>query len=166
VRHGLLARAIDVLLAIGGVALLALVVMIGSGQLSWVITTGNSMSPRVAAGDLIVVRPADRYRVGDVVAYDSPDLGRKVLHRIVAVEGGRFVTQGDHNDWVDSYQPTPAEVVGREQLHLPGVGRHLRSLLDPGVVAVIVGLATALALGMLGRVPVPEEGEAWVEHAV
>ena len=161
----LLERGIDLLLAIGGMSLLALVVMIGSGQLSWVITTGDSMSPRVAAGDLMVVRPADRYRVGDVIAYDSPDLGRKVLHRIVAGEGGRFITQGDHNDWVDSYRPSPSDVAGREQLHLPGVGRHLRSLLDPGVVAAIVGLATALALGLLGRVPVPEEGDAWAEPA-
>ena len=154
------------LLGIGGVALLALVVMIGSGQLRWVITTGNSMSPRVAVGDLIVVRPADRYQVGDVIAYDSPDLDRKVLHRIVGVEDGRFVTQGDHNDWVDSHRPAASEVVGREVLHLPGIGSHLRSLLDPGVVAVIVGLATTLVLGVLGRVPAPEEGDAWVEPAL
>lgn len=161
----LLARGVDVLLAVGGVALLALVVMIGSGQLRWVITTGDSMSPRVVAGDLVVVRPADRYRVGDVIAYDSPDLGRTVLHRIVAVDGGTFTTQGDHNGWVDSHRPAPGEVAGREVLHVPGLGNHLRSLLDPGVVALVVGLATAVALGLLGRVS-PTEVEAWADPAV
>ena len=39
------------------------------------------------------------YRVGDVVLYDSRELGTKVLHRIVRIEGGRFVLKGDNNSF-------------------------------------------------------------------
>lgn len=142
-----LRRVVDSLLVVSGIGLLSLVVLVGAGALSWVVTTGDSMQPRFTAGDVVVTRPTGEYRIGDVVAYDSPDLGRVVLHRIVDVEDGRFVTQGDDNDWVDSYRPAPAEVTGRELVHLPGLGRLARPLFDPVVAAVVVGAAAVAALG-------------------
>lgn len=142
-----LRRVVDSLLAVGGIGLLSLVVLVGSGTLGWVVTTGDSMAPRLAGGDVVVLRSAGDYEVGDVVAYDSPDLGRVVLHRIVDIEGARYVTRGDDNGWVDSYRPSSAEITGRELLHLPGVGHLARPLFDPMVAAVVVGAAAVVALG-------------------
>lgn len=146
-----LRRVIDSLLAVSGIVLLSLVVLVGSGALSWVVTTGDSMQPRFTVGDVVITRPAGEYEVGDIVAYESPDLGRVVLHRIVDIESGRFVTKGDNNDWVDSYRPSPADITGRERLHLPGFGRLARPLFDPVVAAIVVGAASVVALGGLGR---------------
>ncbi len=162
----LLRRGLDGLLALGGIALLVLVVAVSAGQLRWVVTTGNSMEPHFTAGDLVLLRPTSDYDVGDVVGYDSPHLGRMVLHRIIDVEDGRFLTKGDNNDWVDSHRPTAAEIAGRQGLHVPGAGRVVRSLFDPLVVAFLVGVATALALGGVARIGAPREAEAWAEPAV
>ena len=41
------------------------------GGTTYVATHGNSMEPGFHTGDLAILRPADRYAVGDVVAYRS-----------------------------------------------------------------------------------------------
>src|SRR5262245_42576463 len=68
------------------------------GPVSYALVVGSSMEPKLERGDLVVTRPAADYRVGDVVLFHDRDLGRDVLHRIVAVGDGRFVTKGDNND--------------------------------------------------------------------
>ena len=89
------------------------------GETSYVTTSGISMAPRFHSGDLGVVRPAADYRVGDVIAYRSDKLHVVVLHRIIAIKGGRFVTKGDNNDFVDPDHPTRADVVGKLAFRVP-----------------------------------------------
>src|SRR5438309_7768906 len=70
------------------------------GSTRYVETGGVSMEPRFHTGDLAVVRPADRYTVGEVVAYRSTLLHVTVLHRILARHGDRYVFKGDHNNFL------------------------------------------------------------------
>jgi signal peptidase I len=105
------------------------------GPLAVVSTNGISMQPRVSAGDLVVVGPAASYGVGDSAAYRSPMLKTVVLHRIVAVEGDRFVFQGDNNDWLDPEKPTLDDLVGKELLHIPQGGIWLKRLTSPPALA-------------------------------
>jgi signal peptidase I len=83
------------------------------GSTSFVSVDGTSMVPRLRRDDLVALRPAHTYRVGDVVAYRSTLMGRVVLHRIVGVHGGRFTFKGDNNSFLDPDQPTRSELVGR-----------------------------------------------------
>ena len=76
------------------------------GETSYVTTSGISMAPRFHSGDLAVVRPAENYKVGDIVAYRSTMLRTVVLHRIIAVKGDRYVFKGDNNDFVDPTRPS------------------------------------------------------------
>ena len=66
----------------------------------------------VYRGDLAVVRKQSSYRAGDVVLYDSREFGTKVLHRIVRVDGGRFVLKGDNNSFLDEEWPTEEQILG------------------------------------------------------
>jgi signal peptidase I len=68
------------------------------GPLAYVTITGSSMEPRLQAGDLALVCPAEAYGTGDAVAYESAELHRVVLHRILRVAGTRYVVKGDAND--------------------------------------------------------------------
>lgn len=96
------------------------------GSDSYVQSYGTSMEPRFHAGDLVVVRAASSYRVGDIVAYHNGSLGNHVvLHRIIRIAGGRYFFKGDNNNFVDSYQPNRSQLVGRMWLHVPAVGRYL-----------------------------------------
>ena len=117
------------------------------GGTSYAIIVGSSMEPKLHRGDLAVVRERDAYRVGDVVLYDSRDLGTKVLHRIIRVEGDRFVLQGDNNDFLDPEKPTEAQIVGALWVTAPAVGRVTEWLREPLHGALLVAFVTLLALG-------------------
>ena len=117
------------------------------GPVSYVVTDGISMRPRLTEGDLVIVREAEEYRVGDVVAYDSHLLQRVVLHRIVDTEGDHYLFQGDNNDFIDQDRPTQDDFLGKEWVVLPGVGKALGWVGDPLNAAIVAGLATLLILG-------------------
>ncbi len=93
------------------------------------------------------MRKQSVYRAGDVVLYDSRDLRSKVLHRIVRVEGGRFVLKGDNNSFVDPEQATEEQIVGSLWTTAPAVGRVSEWLRVPMHSALLVGLVTLIALG-------------------
>jgi signal peptidase I len=141
-------------IAAGAVAAAALVVAWiffapaqAGGGTSYAIIVGNSMEPKLHRGDLAVVRERSVYRVGDVVLYDSRELGSKVLHRIVRVENGRFVLKGDNNSFLDAERVTEEQIVGGLWVTAPAVGRATEWLREPLHSAVLVGLVTLIALG-------------------
>lgn len=144
------------LLASLGTGLLIAAVVLGwiflaprplGGPVSYVVTDGISMQPRLTEGDLVIVREAEEYGIGDVVAYDSRSLQRVVLHRIVGKEGDRFLLQGDNNDFIDEDRPTQDDFHGKEWIVLPGVGKALGWVGNPMNAAIVAGLATLLILG-------------------
>ena len=119
------------------------------GSTSYVMTAGTSMEPGFHTGDLVLVRKADAYQVGDVAAYHSARLGTAVLHRIVGAEGGRYVFKGDSNSWLDSERPGNGDLVGKLWLHVPMAGG-LFGLRSPPKIAVVAGVAMFLLLGGAG----------------
>ena len=134
-----------------------------TGAVAVVETHGNSMSPRIVAGDAVVVRAAADYRVGDVAAYASTELEQTVLHRIVAIEDGRYTFRGDHNDFDDPEQPTRRQLIGKELLHVPAGGVWLDRLTSPATLCV---LAFALvASGTTVRTRHRRRRRAMAQHA-
>lgn len=123
------------------------------GGVDYLILNGDSMAPHFRRGDLVLVRPAPVYQVGDIVVYRHPDVG-PVFHRIIARAGERFVLQGDHNTWVDSYRPTAAEISGKLWWHLPGLGRVILVLRTPPALAALSGLLVFL-VGVTLMTPSP-----------
>ena len=141
-------------IASGGVAvaLLALAWIVfaptqAGGGTSYAIIVGNSMEPRLHRGDLAVVRAHSPYSPGDVVLYDSHELGTKVLHRIVRVDGGRYVLKGDNNSFLDAERPTEDQILGTLWVRAPAVGRATEWLRQPLHSALLIGLVTLIALG-------------------
>jgi signal peptidase I len=110
------------------------------GSTSYAITTGVSMLPHFHAGDLVLLRHESSYTVGEVAGYHNGQLGVTVMHRIVAIDGDRYVFKGDNNDFTDMFEPTAAQIVGAEWIHLPGWGNTLLTLRAPVVGAVLLGL--------------------------
>jgi signal peptidase I len=117
------------------------------GSTNYVITHGISMEPTFHAGDLAIVRPADRYRVGEIVAYHSTLLHVVVLHRIIAIRGGRYVFKGDNNDFVDPTHPTRSQLIGALWVHIPRGGVVFHWLDSPAAAAVLCGLVGLFLVG-------------------
>ncbi len=109
------------------------------GTMTYVITSGTSMQPMFTAGDLGVLRSAHDYRVGDVVAYRSEELGRVVMHRVRTQDDGVYTFQGDNNDFVDPDRVRQDQLLGRLVLRVPQVGPVLQWLLRPVNLLLVVG---------------------------
>ncbi len=122
------------------------------GSAAYVIVYGNSMEPLYQRNDLIVLRSANDPQVGDIFAYRQPDLGL-VIHRIKAVDGERFIFQGDHNNFEDSYRPSQSELVGRAWIHIPQGGNVLLAIRQPWVLAVLVLLVGGFLMVELNQNP-------------
>jgi signal peptidase I len=148
-----LSRTMLALLIATGISLWVLLapVQIG-GWTSYVIVNGNSMEPLYHKGDLVVLRETQAYQVGDVVTYRNPDVG-PVIHRIIGRNGDRWIIRGDHNTWIDSYQPQDKEIIGRAWFALPGFGNAVRWLRQPLAMGTMTALATVFFFASLWVTP-------------
>ena len=107
------------------------------GSISQIMVSGTSMLPTLHQGDLVVLRKARTYAVGDVVAYPGPG-GYLVIHRILDREGDEFTFQGDNNSFVDPWTATSDQISGKQLLAIPKVGAYFGSLKTPWLMAAVV----------------------------
>jgi len=132
------------------------------GPAAYLVVRGDSMLPTYETGDLLLLRRADAYGIGDVVAYKVPagelGEGHLVVHRIAGGDGSKgWIMLGDNNPAPDPWTPRDSDVVGRPWVALPGVGRAVAWLHQPIILA---GLATALVVGAIVGRPVGDNGRS------
>jgi signal peptidase I len=132
------------------------------GSTSYVVITGNSMEPLLHSDDLVLVRDDAYYEVGDVAAYQSAELDRLVLHRIVEREEGSFVFQGDNNDFLDPERPGDEEVQGALWVTVPNAGVAIRFMQGP--IGIAIGAVVIMAL--LGVFSVKRRRKRTGRHSV
>lgn len=128
------------------------------GPVSYVIVSGNSMEPTYSDGDLAVLKERASYAVGDVVAYrvaTTNGRGALVIHRIIGVENGAFLTQGDNRDGRDQWRPTERDMIGTPMVAIPLLGRALRTVATPAGMAALSGIGAFFAVLRSPRAPVP-----------
>src|SRR5215210_3154885 len=92
------------------------------GKVAYVIVNGISMEPHYHFGDLTIMREATSYQVGDVVTYRDAEMQAYVIHRIISIDQDHYVLQGDNNSWIDAYQPTNKEIIGKLWIYVPKLG--------------------------------------------
>lgn len=113
------------------------------GLASYVIVIGSSMEPNFHIGDMIVAHQQPVYKTGDAVVYRNNEMQEFVFHRIIAEDLGRYTLQGDNNPWVDTYQPTREEIIGKLWLHIPHGGIAMQKIRSPWMLALIAAGAGA-----------------------
>jgi signal peptidase I len=115
--------------AISAISTLAVIILVflafGSVNNRWyrVITIeGDSMSPTLWIGDMIVVTPATQaIPVNTIVVMKIA--GSLVTHRLVGFDpAGRPITKGDANEVVDNFQNPDQQIIGIYRFRLPGFG--------------------------------------------
>ena len=116
------------------------------GPTSILAVSGNSMEPRINAGDLILVRSGGPYRVGQIVAYHNIPAAATFLHRIVGVRGTGFAMKGDHNGWIDPGTAQPRRVVGSLWIRIPGGGSAFEWVANP-LHGALLAAAAAFLIG-------------------
>lgn len=110
------------------------------------------MLPTYKPGDLVLAVRMGIPKLGDVVAYRDPGTSAIFIHRIVdTTPDGRLILKGDNNDFSDTYQPLPSEIMGRAVLRIPRIGNAIVTARSPLLLA-----GTAAALLGLSLVPPPK----------
>ena len=134
------------------------------GRTTYLVTQGVSMEPRFHSGTSRSSGPPPATPSATPWPTGATTLHTVVLHRIVAVEGGRFRLRGDNNSWLDPDAVPPSDVLGRLVARVPHGGDLLLQVRQPSVLAlgsVLVTLGSALL-----RLPAPPLGGAAARHDV
>ena len=86
---------------------------------------GMSMHPFLQDGDIVLIKPLGRElpEIGDVVAFQRPENGQLVIHRIIAKMDGFFEIKGDNVTISDGRIPH-SQLIGKITLVTRGV-RHV-----------------------------------------
>jgi signal peptidase len=95
------------------------------------VITGDSMEPTYYSGGLFIARPVapETVKVGDVILFRvrvGPVTGF-VCHRVIDIDTADnelfFQTQGDNNVYPDAELVAAEDLLGKEALYLPAVGK-------------------------------------------
>ncbi len=76
---------------------------------------GSSMYPTLKNGDAMEIISYDNRKIleGDVIVFQTPDMGVSVVHRIINIDSGTIRTKGDNRRDADSWIVKPQDVQGR-----------------------------------------------------
>jgi signal peptidase I len=78
------------------------------------IYRGPSMAPTFRTGDVLYMNPNRRdIAPGDVIVFHHQEGKDHVVHRVIAVVAGGFITRGDNNLLSDPIPILPDQIVGR-----------------------------------------------------
>ncbi len=72
---------------------------------------------------IVKVRP-EELKVGDVIVFHVPGQQYPIIHRIIEISNGRYLTKGDHNPSPDNRWPPVSydQIEGKATLRVPLVG--------------------------------------------
>lgn len=111
----------------------------------FVILSG-SMEPGISAGDAVIVDASRTIEVGDVITFED-DGEIPTTHRVIGVENGLYVTQGDANEEPDDRLVDPDSVLGEVVVTIPLIGYIIVWVNSPLGYLALVGIPLALLLG-------------------
>ena len=146
IGYGLL---IAFLVLVGGLLIFSMFPVEGNFQIKIVLS--GSMEPDIKVGSVVIVKPVDRYEVGDVVTFGKDDRENvPTTHRIIdvrIVEGEtRFVTKGDANDDRDGRELTEKDINGKVLFGIPYLGFILDMAKKPLGFAVLIGIPAVVII--------------------
>lgn len=109
----------------------------------------NNLNNQFQTYDIIVlekVENASDLNKYDIIAYHN-DQGINVIHRIIEIEDGKYVTRGDANDASDKYHPTFNDVIGRYiGKKIPSIGIFIMFLQSYAGIITIISLIYCLIM--------------------
>ncbi|MBQ8432675.1 MAG: signal peptidase I [Clostridia bacterium] len=104
------------------------------------VIVSGSMEPELSIDDVIVVKRASSYDVGDVVVFQHK--ASLVVHKIIAIEGNTVTTQGTANTVADD-PISITDIKGTVWFHIDGLGgviSWMQSPLGTGAILLLAGI--------------------------
>ena len=135
-----------------GIAALLLVSMFPiTGNFEVKIVLSGSMEPAIHTGSVVVIKPVDTYKIGDIITFgkdtktDVPTTHRIVEMRAVSGEM-LYKTKGDANDNGDAREVRADEIIGKTLFSIPYLGYLLDFAKKPIGFALLIVIPAAIII--------------------
>jgi signal peptidase len=132
------------------VALLLIVSVLPiTGNVKFFTVQSGSMEPAIKMGGVVMVKPVDEYKVGDVITFGEVTKEKSpTTHRIydLKVQGGQpvYITKGDANEDPDQKEILKKDVIGKVIISAPYLGYAVDFARKPIGFALIIIVPAAL----------------------
>lgn len=141
-------RVTGYLLVVVGFTIIIILTIFSSGRplnsKLFAITSG-SMRPKIPMGSIVLVKPQNNYRVGDIIVFQDDQ--RLVTHRISSkLPDDLLQTKGDANNEADRFQISKDQIIGRVIFTIPRLGRLLMLLQTRAGIILLVVLPGAILI--------------------
>lgn len=133
---------------IGAIALIALLLVVSvlpiTGNYKVMTVLSGSMEPGIHTGSVVVVKPTDEYKIGEVITFGPFSKTKPpTTHRIyeIKVENSQpiYITKGDTNNAPDQREVTGKDIIGKVLLDIPYAGYAVDAAKKPfGFMLIIV----------------------------
>ena len=137
---------------IAAIALLLIVSVFPiTGNYKLMIVQSGSMTPAIKMGSVVLVKPADDYKIGDVITF-GPYTRTKAptSHRIydikVVNDEPVYITKGDANNAPDTREISKGEILGKVLFDVPYLGYAVAFAKKPIGFALIIIVPAALII--------------------
>jgi len=131
------------------------------------IVLSGSMESEIYAGDVAVVKEADSFKEGDIVAFRT-DENFVITHRIVEIieEDGqtKYVTKGDNNNTEDNGYVLPKQIEGIYQFKMSRIGNLAIFIQTP--IGMIISLSIPLIILVLLQVNESRKDKKYMEEEI
>src|SRR3989344_7930455 len=120
-------HALSILLLVGVAGLFLASILPIPGNIEIKIVKSGSMEPSISVGSLVVIKPFEAYKVGNVVTFGR-DTKTEIptTHRVVSVRETEgtiwYTTKGDANEEADPQEIAGREVIGKVLVAVPYAG--------------------------------------------
>jgi len=134
-------------IVIGIIGLAALLLVFSTlpitGNYKVMMVLSGSMEPSIKIGSLVIAKPADNYKIGDVITFQKKTDLESTTHRIeeIRVAGGKalYTTKGDINNASDRTEVSEDDIIGKVLFDVPYLGYVVNFIQKPiGFLLMII----------------------------
>lgn len=139
---------------LGAIALIAVLLVVSvfpiAGNYKIMTVLSGSMEPGIKTGSVVVVKPSDNYKIGDIITFGEMSKTKTpITHRIyeMKVEGSEpvYITKGDANNAPDQKEIAGKEIIGKVLFDIPYIGYAVDAAKKPfGFMLIIIIPATII----------------------
>jgi len=120
-----------------------------TGNYKLMTVQSGSMEPAIKMGGIVMVKPVDDYKIGDVISFGEMTREKSpTTHRIydIKVQGGQpsYITKGDANEDPDTKEIQKKDVIGKVLFSVPYVGFAVDFAKKPMGFALIIIVPAAV----------------------
>ena len=111
------------------------------GYKAYIVET-NSMEPTIKVGDIVIIKKVkvEKLNQGDVITFTQE--GEVITHRITKIDveesGTKYITKGDNNNTEDTIKVEHEDILGKEILTIPQLGKVMQLLNNKIILLIII----------------------------